>query len=445
MSRSFVQANNKLRTGVSPFFFRLELNMTEFLLANGLRVLHEELPHLRSVAMGIWIGTGSMHELPDESGFSHCLEHMLFKGTEKRSASDIAKEMDRLGGNLNAFTAKDCTCFHTKTLGEDVEIAMDILADMVMNPTLETKHLELEKGVILEEIDMVEDYPEELVHDVLTEKTWAGHPLSYPILGTKENVGEIEQTKLKAFHKKFYHPQNTVLAVAGGISKEVLIEMTNRIFGLWDPVKFVKANMSDAIFLPTFTMQKKKIEQTHLCIAYPGVNTEDHRVWAMSVMNNIVGGGMSSRLFQKIREDLGLVYSVYSFATSYYHGGLFSIYAASAPKKANDVLKYIAEELECMVTSKVPEEEFLRAKQQLRGGFMMSLDSTNGHMMNMGRNLVVSNRIQQVEEIINSIESVTIEDVHQISRQVFTSNKRGFAGIGNTKLHEDSLDCFKMM
>ncbi len=416
--------------------------ITEFVLENGLRVLHEPLPQLRTVALGLWIGTGSRHEEEEDKGLSHCMEHMLFKGTVNRTAAGIAREIDRLGGHINAFTAKDCTCFHTKTLGEDLSQAMDIIADMALRPLLQADHLALEKQVILEEIGMVEDYPEELVHDILTERTWAGHPLALPILGTKESVDAFTAEQLNRFHKERYVPGNAVLSVAGDIDAGTLQACAAQCFGGW-PVGGTASVLSDQpVFRQSFTLQRKKTEQAHLCLAFPGVSLDEEDVWPIMVLNNVLGGGMGSRLFQRIREELGLVYSVYSFPTSYQDGGLFSVYAAATPGKVREVLKRMAEEIGRLASNPVPEEEFARARQQLRGSFLMGLDSTNGHMMAMGRNRIISGRIQQVEETLAAIDRVAPEHVQAVSRRVFLSKTAGFAAVGNVKLTEDVLRGF---
>jgi predicted Zn-dependent peptidase len=436
----------KRRNGIGrvcpSFFSDWSVMIHEFILDNGLRVLHEPLPHLRTVALGLWIGTGSRHEEDKDKGLSHCLEHMLFKGTAQRTAAGIAREIDRLGGQINAFTAKDCTCFHTKTLGEDLPLAMDIIADMAIRPLLQNDHLNMEKQVIIEEIGMVEDYPEELVHDIMMENTWAGHPLASPILGTNESVSAFTADQLARFHREHYVPENAVLSVAGDIEADRLEACASRCFGGWTAGGKASPLPEGPVFLQSFTIQRKKTEQAHLCLAFPGVTMDEEDVWPIMVLNNVLGGGMGSRLFQRIREELGLVYSVYSFPTSYQDGGLFSVYAAAAPGKAREVLKRMAEEIGRLAANPVPEEEFARARQQLRGSFLMGLDSTNGHMMAMGRNRIISGRIQQVEEALAGIDSVTPEHVQAVSRRVFLSRSVGFAAVGRVKLSDVILKDF---
>ncbi len=416
--------------------------ITEYRLDNGLRILHEPLPHLRTVALGLWIGTGSRHEAPADAGLSHCMEHMLFKGTGRRSASDIARGIDRLGGQINAFTAKDCTCFHTKTLGTDLAEAMDIIADMVLSPLLKAEHLELEKQVILEEIGMVEDYPEELVQDLVAERTWEGHPLALPILGTKQSVTAFSAPQLERFHRERYVPDNAVLAVAGDVEASRLMELAHACFGAWQRGGTVDTPVEAPRFRHSFTIQKKKTEQAHLCLAFPGVSMDEEEAWPLMVLNSILGGGMSSRLFQRIREELGLVYSVYSFPTSYREGGLFSVYAAAAPKKAREVLRHMAAEIGRLATEPVSGDEFSDAVRQLRGGFLMGLDSTNGHMMSMGRNRIVSGRIQQADEALAAIEAVTPQAVAALARRIFTGRNAAFAGIGGLSLQDSILSDF---
>ena len=432
-----------MQDGQAPSFFSDWSGMiTEYRLDNGLRILHEPLPHLRTVALGLWIGTGSRHESAEDAGLSHCMEHMLFKGTQRRSASDIARQIDRLGGHINAFTAKDCTCFHTKTLGADLPEAMDIIADMAVSPLLKAEHLELEKQVIIEEIGMVEDYPEELVQDLVAERTWEGHPLSLPILGTKERVSAFTAAQLARFHRERYVPDNAVLSVAGDVEANRLLELAQERFGGWHRGHIAETPVEAPRFRHSFTIQKKKTEQAHLCLAFPGVSMDEADVWPLMVLNSILGGGMSSRLFQRIREELGLVYSVYSFPTSYREGGLFSVYAAAAPKKAREVLRHMAAEIGRMATEPVPDSEFADAVRQLRGGFLMGLDSTNGHMMAMGRNRIVSGRIQQTEEALAAIDAVTPDAVAALSRRIFLGRNAAFAGVGGLSLQDSILTDF---
>ncbi len=432
-----------MQDGQAPSFFSDWSGMiTEYRPDNGLRILPEPLPHLRTVALGLWIGTGSRHEAPADAGLSHCMEHMLFKGTGRRSASDIARGIDRLGGQINAFTAKDCTCFHTKTLGSDLAEAMDIIADMAVSPLLKAEHLELEKQVILEEIGMVEDYPEELVQDLVAERTWEGHPLALPILGTKESVTAFTASQLERFHRERYVPDNAVLAVAGDVEASCLLALAQDRFGAWRRGSASETPVEAPRFRHSFTIQKKKTEQAHLCLAFPGVSMDEDDVWPLMVLTSILGGGMSSRLFQRIREELGLVYSVYSFPTSYRDGGLFSIYAAAAPKKARTVLRHMAEEIGRLAAGPIAEEEFADALRQLRGGFLMGLDSTNGHMMAMGRNCIVSGRIQQAEEALAAIDAVTPQAVAALSRRIFSGHNAAFAGIGGLSLQDSILSDF---
>lgn len=414
----------------------------EFTLKNGLRVLHKPLPHLRTAALGLWIGSGSRHESSEEAGISHCMEHMIFKGSSRRTAADIAQEIDRLGGNINAFTAKDSTCFHTKTLSEDLPKAMEVVADMVQNPLLRPEHLELEKQVIIEEIGMVEDDPEELVQEMLIERSWQGHALSHPILGTKNSVTSFTQKHLDMFHKSRYGADNAVLAVAGDVDESQLRAWADLYFSDWSSVGPSSDSGTSPAFAQTFNVHKKKTEQAHLCLAFPGVSMNDEDVWPLMVLNNILGGGMGSRLFQRIREERGLVYSVYSYPTAYRDGGLFSVYAATAPKKANEVLKYIAEEIGRIYTEVLTEEEFSGAHKQLRGSFLMGLDSTNGHMMSMGRNRMVSDRIQQTEECLSEIDSITPERVASVSRRIFSGSAPGFAAVGNMTITDKILKEF---
>lgn len=425
------------------FFWREGRMINTYRMTNGLRIVHEPLPHLHTVSIGLWLGTGSRHEALEDSGLSHCLEHMLFKGTQRRTAADIAREIDLLGGHINAFTSKDSTCYHTKTLAEDMPAALDILADMVRYPLLRSEHLEMEKGVILEEIGMVEDYPEELVQDVLLEKTWEGHSLSRPILGTRQSVASFSEEQVRRYHQARYVPGNAVLSVAGNVEVSQLSACVEAAFGTWQGV--LRPDVPEPVpdFHSTLTVQRKKTEQAHLCLAFPGVGMEEEDVWPLAVLNAILGGGMGSRLFQRIREDLGLVYAIYSFPTAYRDGGLLNIYAAAAPKKAKEVLLRLSEEIGRLAAQPPGREEFSDALHQLRRGFLMGLDSTNGHMMAMGRDAVVTGRVRETAETLARIDGVTREQVQALLSRVFQNGRAGMAVIGGVTLSEQILDRFR--
>ncbi|MCX7772819.1 MAG: insulinase family protein, partial [Clostridia bacterium] len=279
----------------------------EIVLDNHLTVIYECLSHLKSVSFGVWIGTGSRHETYENNGVSHFIEHMVFKGTHKRSAKEIACEMDRIGGQINAFTGKDCTCFYAKTLDSDLETAVDILSDMLFSSVFDPNHIETEKKVVLEEINMYEDDPEELVHDLLTEEIWSEGPLGFPILGTRQSLERIDRNTILDYMSYHYIPDNCILSVVGNFEEEKLLELIRQYFGIWKPLTYCRYSPELPHFKRSFLLKEKDTEQTHICLGFNGIRMSDERIFPLMVLNNIIGGGMSSRLFQSIREELGLV------------------------------------------------------------------------------------------------------------------------------------------
>ena len=311
----------------------------QWTLSNGLRVIGERLPYLRSVSIGVWLGVGSMMELPGENGLSHFLEHMVFKGTEKRSTRQIAEEMDAVGGQLNAFTGKDCTCFYAKVIDEDLPLAVDILADLTCHATLDEKEFAKEKGVILEEISMDEDSPEDLVHELLSQAQFGEQSLAMPILGTTELIEGYSRSDLMAYRAKHYCPASTVVALAGNYDPEEVRALIEQHFGAWhnDPER--RAMDAQHPLTGRTIAKEKDTEQLHLCLGYPGTPYGGEGIYPQAVLNNLLGGSMSSRLFQRIREELGMAYSIYTFPSSYKGTGTFAVYAGVSPKNGEKVLE----------------------------------------------------------------------------------------------------------
>ena len=415
----------------------------EYILKNNLTVIFERLNHLKSVSFGVWVGSGARNETRSNSGISHFIEHMVFKGTKNRTAKDIACEIDRIGGEINAFTGKDCTCFYTKTLYSDLETAVDILSDMLLNPVFNPVHMETEKKVVAEEISMYEDDPEELVHDLLTEEMWNGVPLGYPILGTVESLESITRDDLLEYMSSFYVPDNCVISVVGNFEEEQLIEVINKYFGAWTPLEYCSLTNERPIFRAHFLFRKKETEQTHLCIGFRGISLSDERMYALLVLNNIIGGGMSSRLFQNIREELGLVYSIYSFPTSFRDCGMFTIYAATSPDKANNVIECIGTEINNLITNGITENELLLSKNQLKGNYCLSLDSTTGRMSAIGKSKTITGKVTDPEETLKKIDSIRINDVLELIRWIFKEGETGVVILGEESVSTEALDFLK--
>ena len=415
----------------------------EYILKNNLTVIFEPLNHLKSVSFGVWIGSGARNETRKISGISHFIEHMVFKGTENRTAKDIACEIDRIGGEINAFTGKDCTCFYTKTLYSDLETAVDILSDMLLNPVFNPVHMETEKKVVTEEISMYEDDPEELVHDLLTEEMWNGVPLGYPILGTVESLESISRDDLLEYMSLFYVPDNCVISVVGNFEEEQLIELINKYFGAWKSLGYCSLANEIPLFRAHFIFRKKETEQTHLCIGFRGISLSDERIYALLVLNNIIGGGMSSRLFQNIREDLGLVYSIYSFPTSFRDCGMFTVYAATSPDKANKVIECIGTEINNLITNGITENELLLSKNQLKGNYCLSLDSTSGRMSAIGKSKTITGKVTDPEETLKKIDSIKINDVLELIHWIFKEGETGVVILGEESVSTEALDFLK--
>ena len=392
----------------------------EWLLPNGLRVVGERLPYLRSVSIGAWMHVGSMFETKEESGLSHFLEHMVFKGTTKRTARQIAEEMDAVGGQLNAFTGRDCTCFYAKVIDENLELAVDILADLVINATMDETELEKERGVILEEIAMDEDSPEDLVHDLLQSAQFGEQSPGQPILGPAEQIEAYTRDDLLNFRQKHYAPKETVIALAGSYDPAKVLQWVTACFGAWENEIPPVETPDWQVLTGVNAIREKDSEQMHICLGFPGAAYATDRVYPLAVANNILGGAMSSRLFQRIREDLGLAYSVYSYPNTYKGVGTFGLYAGVSPKNAELVLKEIRAELKKFLDEGISEKEFRDSVTQLRAGYLMGLESPGARMQGLGRSTLLRGKPLSHEATLSAIEAVTMDRVMEVAREVLT-------------------------
>lgn len=404
-----------------------------FQLGNGIRVITEKIPHFRSVSIGVWFASGSLYEDFENSGMPHFIEHMLFKGTKNRSAKQIAQAIDAVGGQLNAFTAKECTCYYSNVIDEHLQRAIDVLSDMIINSLLDPVEVEKEKGVVLEEILMYEDSPEDLAHDLLVEALVGGHPLANSILGTQEFILDLNREKLVSFFDKKYLPQNAVISIAGNFDEGQLMDLLEEFFGNWKK----QSNhivAQDSVPVPLYRSRNlfrwKDIEQAHLCIGYPGIPLGQDDVYSLMIFNNLLGGGMSSRLFQNIREDKGLVYSVVSYPSFYTCGGLFTIYASMKPSQAKKVADLILEEIRKIKTDGISSDEFDTAKQQLKGNFILGLESSSSRMNAIGRAELLLGTVRTPEEVLAKIEDITMDDVMRVVNQVLVPDAMAIALVG---------------
>jgi len=399
----------------------------KIVLKNGVRLLHEHLPHLSSCALGIWVQSGSRHEPENLSGISHFIEHMLFKGTENRNMTQLAKEFDAIGGQVNAFTTKEHTCYYCRTLDEYLPRATELLCDMYFHSVFPEKETELERSVILEEIGMYEDTPEDLVNEQLFYGVYAGQSLGRPILGTKETLKNIDHKTLLDYQKQNYRSGNTVVALSGKYSDESLRELIRR-FEEMQPGPLPQKG--DASYRPSWIGKKKDTEQNHLIAAFPGIPLGSEERFTMQMLSNILGGGMSSRMFQRVREQSGLCYSIYSFSSSYFGTGILGIYTALSKATEQKALALIRQELDDFLQAGPTEEEFIRSREQSKANILMGMETTTSRMSNMARNELVLNRDVPPEEMVERIHMVTPDGLLDLARRLIDIKNMSFAAVG---------------
>lgn len=399
-------------------------------LPNGVSILTEEIPYFRSVAIGIWVAVGSRDEADEISGTSHFIEHLLFKGTKHRTAKQIAEALDAVGGQLNAFTTKEYTCYYARVLDEHFDLAADILEDMLFNSLFAPEDIERERNVIIEEIKMYEDTPDELVHDVFANALWKGHALGRPVIGSAEAVASLSRESILDFYAKHYRHGQMIVAVAGNIKHDRVVDKLAPLFtqlnGPCLPRKLERPVPQQEI-----TCRQKDTEQVHVCVGTQGLRLDDDQVYVLQVINTVLGGGLSSRLFQEIREQRGLVYSVYSYHASYHDTGLFAIYAGLSKENVNLVLDLVTRELYKIRSEGINEEELRRAKDQLKGNFLLSLESVNARMSRLGKSELYLGKVVPPEEVVQRIEEVTAEQVRSLAGAMFRADKLAMATIGS--------------
>ena len=408
--------------------------MLVYKLNNGIRVAMENLPHLRSVSIGFWVGAGCFAENESNSGISHFIEHMLFKGTNKRTSMEIANCIDALGGQLNAFTSKECTCYYVNILNEHYGVAIDLLCDMLLNSKLDESDIQREKGVVIEEISMVEDTPDDLAHETLAKAYYGNHTLGKTILGTKETVNSITNAQMREYMNQTYSPENIVISVAGCFDEKAILDMLNEklapyLTGNNKPEKAPELPnpKGDIIFI------NKDIEQVNLCLALPGVKQTSDQYFAQSIIGNVFGGGMSSRLFQRVREQNGMTYSIYSYLSTSVNSGLLTIYAGMNPMQANKVFDLVVDEINKIKDKGITEKEFVEGKEQLKGSFVLGLESGQARMHRNGKVLLLNDKVLTVDEVISSINSITMEDIKNNISSMFDLTKISASAVGKVK------------
>lgn len=399
-------------------------------LDNGIRIVTEKIDYVRSASIGIWVNVGSNNEDEETNGLSHFIEHMLFKGTYKRKANEIAEEIDNLGGQLNAFTSKECTCFYVKVLDENINEALDILSDMFFNSQFLQEEIEKEISVVIEEIKMYEDSPEDIVYDKLSEIIFHNSPMAYNILGTEKNLKTFNREKVIKFMEENYSPSNTVIAVAGSFNEEELIKAIEDKFKCWKN-KEVKHVYMDPKYERKVAGINKELEQLHMCIGNKTIGRHHKHYYPLLVLNNLFGGTMSSRIFQEVREKKGLVYSIYSFVSNYKDTGIFSTYAGMSYQHVEEALRTILKEMVSIKKGNITEEEFTRAKQQIKGNYILSLESTSSRMSAIGRRELLYNEILYPEEVIEAINDVKLKDVVEVADNLFRIDDLSITFTGN--------------
>ena len=391
-------------------------------LPNGLRIISETMPSVRSVALGCWVDTGTRDELSNEQGASHFLEHLLFKGSEKLSAREIAEIFDSIGAESNAFTSKESTCYWTRLRDQDLDTGLDVLAEMIQRPAFRQHEIDAERHVVIEEINMNEDDPNDVAFENFTTAVFQSHPLEAPVLGTKESILGISRDDIDGYWKRRYGAGSMVMAVAGSLDHDSLLESVADSFGDW-PGAGVDHHNADADASARINLTTRDTEQTHVVIGGGGFNRSDERRWAAEILNHVMGSGMSSRLFREVREERGLAYAIYSFRLSYSDAGAWGVYVGTTPSQTDTALEVIVEELEKAVSDGITESELERAKGSMRGGLALSLEDPNSRMVRLGRDELAGMAHLSVDERLAKLEAVTLGDVQSAADDLYSVDR----------------------
>jgi predicted Zn-dependent peptidase len=398
------------------------------MLPGGIRVVTEAVPTVRSVTFGIWVGVGSRDETPRQAGCSHYLEHLLFKGTKRRSALDISAAVDRVGGEMNAFTTKEYTCFYARVLDTDLPVAVDVVSDVVNAAVLLPGDVENERGVILEEIAMADDDPADLVHDAFAQAVFGDTPLGRPVLGTVESIESLTRGTINGYYRRHYRPESMVVAAAGNLDHDEVVRLVRRAFrdagalgerGVQPDV--LRAGTRRRSRGPAVLVRNRPTEQANFVLGVPGLARLDDRRFALGVLNSVLGGGMSSRLFQEVREKRGLAYSVYSYNTQYADAGLFAVYAGCQPEKVDEVLELCRSEVTAVLDRGISDEELRRGQAQLRGALVLGLEDTGSRMSRIGKGELAYGELLAVDTILERIDAVTLDDVRAVATDLLVA------------------------
>ncbi|MEW5910126.1 MAG: pitrilysin family protein, partial [Thermodesulfobacteriota bacterium] len=410
-------------------------------LQNGIRILTKRLPHVRSVSMGVWVNAGARDETQEENGLSHFIEHMIFKGTSRRSAFQIAKEFDAVGGHTNAFTTMENTCYHGRVMDTHLEVMIDILSDIFLNSVFDPVEVERERPVIFQEIGMLEDNPEEYIHLLSGKAFWGETALGRSILGTRENLINFNSEAIKSFFGKFYQPDRIVISAAGNVDHSYIVDRMKPAFeSIQKKNGFPLRLPPDSS--PKISLYRRKLEQVHICIACPGFSLADPKRFSFSLMNTVLGGNMSSRLFQEIRERRGLAYSIYSFISPHVDTGMFGIYAACDPKKTEELIGLCVTEMKKIKKDLLEETELKNAKEFIKGNLLLSSEGVDSQMVRQAQSEIYFNRDIPLEWIIEQIERVSPEEIRTLSRDIFQADRMALTLLGPVPKKIDSSNVF---
>lgn len=407
-------------------------------LANGTKVISEFIPYVNSISMGIWIRSGSRYENIYNNGVSHFIEHMLFKGTQNRSAKQIAEEIEELGGQINAFTGKEATCYYVKLLDEHMDVGIDILSDIIHNSRFSMEDINKEKSVIQEEINMYEDSPEDLVLDLLAKSTWGEDALSFPILGTDRSISSINRDILIKYLESTYSPENIVISIAGNFKGQELRAKLEKSFGMNNWRKKEEHHLTTPGIHTNVFVKNKDIEQTHVALTLNGIELGNEKLYTLLAINNYFGGNTSSKLFQNLREDKGYVYTIYSFPSAYLNIGMFNIYFALNGQYLNNAIDLIKEEIQSILLKKMTDIEIKKAKEQLKGNYILGLESISSRMFGIGKAELMLQKVQEPKEILTQIDNITKEDFYEVIDLIFGNGILSTAAVGRN-IDEDRL------
>ena len=400
-------------------------------LNNGLTIIAEEIPYLKSISMGIWFRSGIKTEENYIDGVSHFIEHMMFKGTKNRTSKQLVAEIENLGGVINAFTGRECTCYYVRLLDEHLNIGIDILSDMILNSKFDEKDIEREKSVIIEELKMYEDSPEDLTYDILLEKVYNNKGIGKNILGSKESIKSMNRDAILDYFEKFYVPENAVLSICGNFDFEETVKLIEDKFENWHGEK-PDYNLQNEIFNPCIVKKDRDYEQTNLAICFEceNIGSSSNDVYTIDIINNVLGGSSTSRLFQRIREDEGLVYSIYSEQEFYRDKGELGIYASMSTENLEDVYRLVKEEIISLNENGITEEELKNSKEQLKGEFMLGMESTESRMNAIGKYMLITGKVETLEDVIEGLNSITMEDINRVIKDVLDIDKMGVCVVG---------------